>query len=61
MLQVVFLGELLGPYMERLVQVDERVVQVEERDSLHGNPPYEGMSDPETPKHLLTDNCALTC
>lgn len=37
--QTMLVGELSGPHLKRLAQVDEGVVQVEKREWLHGNPP----------------------
>ncbi len=34
--ETVPVGELRGPYPKRLVQVDKRVIQAEEREPLHG-------------------------
>jgi hypothetical protein len=51
-------GELCGPHLECLIEVHERVVQVEEREPLHGRrltasrpfvPNYRPLSCPELP------------
>ncbi|MEV4096703.1 hypothetical protein [Streptosporangium saharense] len=40
MSEIAILGELLGPQLERLLQVDKGVAQVEEGQPLHGHRAY---------------------